>query len=111
MPRGKSQGPSIKRPAMTAQLSTMFSKRVHLLLEVIEDGNAIRFVDQSGKSFNSYEGSWVAEPRDGGTTITYELKARPGFDVPQFILKRLLKRDSGAMISRLRQEFAARAVK
>ena len=89
----------------------MFSKRVHLLLEVIEDGNAIRFVDQSGKSFNSYEGSWVAEPRDGGTTITYELKARPGFDVPQFILKRLLKRDSGAMISRLRQEFAARAVK
>jgi hypothetical protein len=46
-----------------------------------------------------------------GTTITYELSARPASDVPEFVLKRLLKRDSGEMITRLRQEFAARAVK
>ena len=89
----------------------LFSKRIHLLLEVVEDGNAIRFTDQSRRSFDSYEGSWSAEPRNGGTTITYELTARPGFQVPEFILKKLLKRDSGTMISRLRQEFAARAVK
>ena len=88
----------------------MFSKKVHLLLEVIEEGNSIRFTDTSGKSFQSYEGSWVAEARTGGTSITYTLTARPGFDVPEFILKRLLKRDSGEMINRLRQEFAARAV-
>ena len=89
----------------------MFSKKVHLLLEVLEDGNAIRFTDKSGKSFESYKGSWLAEPKNGGTTITYQLTARPGFDVPEFILKRLLKRDSGEMISRLRREFAARAAR
>ena len=89
----------------------MFSKRVHLLLEVVEDGNAIRFSDQSGKSFSSYHGSWVADATAGGATITYELTAKPGFEVPEFILKRLLKRDSGAMIGRLRQEFALRATK
>src|SRR5688572_13708070 len=75
----------------------MFSKTVHLVLEVFEDGNSIRFTDKSGKSFQTYEGSWLAEARNGGTTITYTLSAKPGFDVPQFILKRLLKRDSGEM--------------
>ena len=87
----------------------MFSKKVHLLLEVVEENSSIRFTDKSGKSFQSYEGSWLAEAKDGGTTITYKLTAQPGFDVPEFILKRLLKRDSGEMINRLRQEFAARA--
>lgn len=89
----------------------MFSKKVHLLLEVIEDGDSIRFTDTSGESFLSYQGSWRAAAKNGGTTVTYELTARPGFDVPEFILKRLLKRDSGEMITRLRQEFAARAAR
>jgi acetylornithine/succinyldiaminopimelate/putrescine aminotransferase len=40
----------------------MFSKKAHLILEVMEDGNVIRFTDQSGKSFLSYEGPWA-----GGT--------------------------------------------
>lgn len=87
----------------------MFSKKVHLILEVTEEINALRFVDRSGRSFTSYEGAWRATPKDGGTAITYELTARPAFDVPEFILKRLLKRDSGQMITRLRTEFAARA--
>ena len=89
----------------------LFSKTVHLLLEVTEEGDAIRFTDKSGKSFESYQGSWTAVQKSGGTTITYELRAKPGFDVPEFILKRLLKRDSGLMINRLRGEFAARAAK
>ena len=89
----------------------MFSKTVHLLLEVTEEANSIRFVDRSGRSFESYQGAWHALPKNGGTTITYELRARPGFDVPEFILKRLLKRDSAEMINRLRREFAARASK
>jgi ribosome-associated toxin RatA of RatAB toxin-antitoxin module len=88
----------------------MFSKTVHLLLDVTEDRDTIRFVDRSGKSFSSYEGSWQAVQKDGGTTITYELTARPAFDVPEFILKRLLKRDSAQMINCLRREIAARAV-
>jgi ribosome-associated toxin RatA of RatAB toxin-antitoxin module len=89
----------------------MFSKQVHLVLDVTETENALRFVDRCGKSFKSYVGAWRTERKGAGTVVTYELTAQPGFDVPEFILKRLLKRDSGMMISRLRSEFAARAVR
>ena len=87
----------------------MFSKKVHLLLEVRREENHIRFVDRSEKSFEHYVGSWKVESRGEGSLVTYELAARPSFDVPGFILRRLLKRDSGDMISNLRREFAARA--
>ncbi|HJR61693.1 MAG TPA: SRPBCC family protein [Vicinamibacterales bacterium] len=89
----------------------LFSKQVHLLLDVTEEEGVIRFVDRSGRSFRRYEGAWQAIRQDGGTTITYELAARPAFDVPEFILKRLLKRDSGQMINCLRREIAARAAR
>lgn len=87
----------------------MFSKKIHLLLEVTEEGHSIRFKDRSGTSFETYVGSWEGTPiNGGGTTITYRLTARPTFDVPEFILKRLLKRDSAEMINRLRVEIASR---
>lgn len=87
----------------------MFRKTVHLLLEVTHIADTIRFVDRSARSFKRYEGAWRATPRGTGTVVTYELSARPDFDVPEFILKRLLRRDSTEMIDNLRREFAARA--
>ena len=36
----------------------MFSKRVHLVLDVEDGGATIRFNDTCGKSFEHYEGSW-----------------------------------------------------
>ena len=86
----------------------MFSKKVHLVLEITEEGNAIRFRDRCGRSFEAYEGIWRVTPRGAGSEITYELTAKPGFDVPEFILKRLLKRDSTRTIERLSAEIAAR---
>lgn len=87
----------------------MFSKNVHLLLEVTQDDSSLRFVDRCGKSFTTYHGAWRATTSGARTTVAYELTAKPAFDVPQFILKRLLKRDSLQMIDRLRLEIAARA--
>lgn len=87
----------------------MFSKKVHLLLEVTQDDSSLRFVDRCGKSFTTYQGAWRATTSGGRTKITYELTAKPAFDVPEFILKRLLKRDSVQMIDRLQREIAARA--
>ena len=89
----------------------MFSKKVHLLLEVTREPGAIRFVDRCGKSFVSYQGAWRAIAADGRTVVSYELSAKPGFDVPEFILKRLLKRDSVQMIERLQREIAARSAR
>ena len=86
----------------------MFSKTVHLILDVTEGPNALAFVDRCRKSFTIYHGSWRAEPNGAGATLIYELTAAPAFDVPEFILKRLLKRDSTRMIDGLRREIAAR---
>ena len=87
----------------------MFSKRIHLLLRVRVEGETVHFRDASARSFVCYEGRWRLEQQDGRTIITYELSARPSFDVPGFLLTRLLKRDAREMIGRLRTEIAARA--
>lgn len=84
----------------------MFSKRVHLVLDITEAADALRFRDRCGRSFASYEGSWILSPENGGARIVYELRAQPAFTVPASVLKRLLRRDSGRMIDSLRQEFA-----
>ena len=88
-----------------------FSKTVHLVLDVTEDGDTIRFVDRCGTSFTRYQGIWRVTQKDGATSITYELTAQPAFDVPGFVLKRLLKRNALEMIERLRQEIAERAAR
>jgi ribosome-associated toxin RatA of RatAB toxin-antitoxin module len=87
----------------------MFSKSIHLVLEVHEDRGAVRFRDRGGQSFTLYEGMWTISEREGETRVTYELAADPSFDVPEFLLKRLLQRDAGHMIERLKGEIEARA--
>jgi ribosome-associated toxin RatA of RatAB toxin-antitoxin module len=86
----------------------MFSKRVHLVLDVAEDGNTIRFRDRCGKSFTTYEGAWILTETNGVTAVAYQLSAKPSFEVPGFVLKRLLKRDAGVMIDRLKAEITSR---
>jgi ribosome-associated toxin RatA of RatAB toxin-antitoxin module len=87
----------------------MFSKRIYLLLDVRTDDQRICFRDSSGRSFTTYEGTWQLSPDDGGTIVRYDLRAVPTFDVPAFLLTRLLKRDATQMIERLRTEIASRA--
>lgn len=89
----------------------LFSKRVHVLLEVREEGNAITFKDQCGKSFERYEGAWHLTSGPAGTELRYELTAKPAFSVPQFLIGRVLERDAREMIDRLRAEMARRAAK
>jgi carbon monoxide dehydrogenase subunit G len=86
----------------------MFSRRVHLLLEVREEGDTLRFKDAAGSSFSTYEGTWQLAERDGRTVVTYKLRAKPNFEVPGFLLGRLLKRDAKAMIESLSAEIAGR---
>ena len=87
----------------------MFSKRVHLVLQVEEQSDGITFHDRCGKSFTQYAGSWRVTRTANVTTIVYELMADPTFDVPEFMLKRLLRRDSGEMIEQLQREVSRRA--
>lgn len=86
-----------------------FSKQVRLVLEVEEAPERIHFRDRSGHSFVRYEGTWTLREEDGHAVIGYQLLAEPGFDVPEFLLTRLLKRDAARMVARLQAEIAARA--
>jgi carbon monoxide dehydrogenase subunit G len=87
----------------------LFSKRVHLLLAIQEDGGVIRFRDEGGRSFTRYAGSWRVTQQDGRTSIAYELTAQPSFSVPDFLVARVLKRDANDLIGHLRTEIARRA--
>ncbi len=86
-----------------------FSKRIHLLLDIDEASHTLQFKDTSGKSFVRYEGSWRLSTERGRTVISYALVAKPAFSVPEFMLSRLLKRDSTRMITALQAEIAKRA--
>jgi ribosome-associated toxin RatA of RatAB toxin-antitoxin module len=87
----------------------MFSKSVYLVLRVVERDGTIRFHDECGKSFARYEGLWRVTAGDGRTAIEYQLAAKPKFDVPAFVLTRLMKRDATQMIERLQAEITRRA--
>ncbi len=91
----------------------LFSTRIHLLLSVDESPESLRFVDRSGKSFERYEGAWTlcATETEGRLEITYELTAKPTFEAPAFMIRRLMQRDASDQIRRLRAEMAARAAK
>lgn len=88
-----------------------FSRRVRLVLEVHETPALISFRDRGGESFIRYEGQWTLRDEDGRAVIRYDLTAQPRFDVPDFLLARLLKRDAERMIERIKTEIAARAAR
>lgn len=106
--RDRSTGHAVVEQEAVSRMM-MFSKKVHLVLEITETPDAIRFVDRCGRSFGRYEGTWRVIARGGGSEIAYELIAKPAFDVPEFLLKRLLKRDSSRTIERLTSEIAVRS--
>ena len=87
----------------------LFSKQVHLVLDVEESPVLLRFQDRCKKAFSRYEGSWTLAEGPDRTDVTYKLTAKPTFDVPGFLVKRLMKRDAAGMIGRLQAEIAARA--
>jgi len=106
--RERTEGRVVVEQEVTSGLM-MFAKRVHLILEIQEQSDALTFRDRCGKSFERYEGSWHVSQENGRTVIVYELVAAPAFDVPAWMVKRLLRRDSAQMIERLQREIAARA--
>ena len=85
----------------------VFSRRLHLVLDVKEASSTIEFHDRCGQSFERYEGAWSMAEKDGQTRVAYRLTAKPSFDVPDWLLSRLLKRDAGQMITRLRAQILA----
>jgi hypothetical protein len=99
---------SVRVEQETVSRFLLFSKRVHLVLDVEERADGIRFRNRCPQSFESYEGSWTIRPIAAGTEVSYALSARPAFSVPGPVIRKLLNRDSTIMIDRLRAEIGAR---
>ena len=103
------RGPGRAVVEQEAQARVMlFSKTIHLRLDIREQAHGLTFVDTSGESFASYAGGWAVSGGPAETIVVYELEARPAFDVPKFVLVRALRNDSTRMIARLRAEMIAR---
>ena len=85
-----------------------FSKRVHLLLSIDATAGEISFHDLCGQSFSVYEGSWTILPQDSGIEVRYELRAQPTFDVPLFVIRKVLTADAREMTELLRAEMVRR---
>jgi hypothetical protein len=60
-------GSAVVEQEATSRLM-MFSKTVHLVLEIREGTNTLRFRDRSGRSFTRYEGCGRLSGAGGGTT-------------------------------------------
>ena len=87
-----------------------FSTRIHLVLGIEETASTVRFVDRCGKSFSRYGGVWtLTSSSDNRVEVRYELTAKPTFDAPAFLIRRLMQRDASDQIRRLRNEMAARS--
>jgi len=87
----------------------MFSKTVHLLLQVQEGAHVLGFRDICGASFKRYEGSWTLAGAGSETTVIYKLTADPSFKVSAPVLRRLLERNARQTVDHLRAEAGLRA--
>ncbi len=86
----------------------LFSKTIHLLLDVHEGAHVLTFRDTCGTSFTRYAGAWTLAAGGTGTSVTYTLTAKPAFSVPPFMIKRLLDSNARDTIDALRAESALR---
>ncbi len=87
----------------------LFSRTVHLMLDVQEDAHVLTFRDLCGRSFTTYHGSWTLSGDGPVTTVVYRLSADPSFKVPGSVIKRLLDRNARQTIDHLRAEAVLRA--
>lgn len=88
----------------------IFSKRIHVVLEVREESErSIVFHDVCGRSFEVYSGRWETEEVEKGLLrVTYELRAKPAFKKPNFLMKKTLRENAAKLLNEVRDEIAVR---
>jgi carbon monoxide dehydrogenase subunit G len=90
----------------------IISLPMHVVLEVREhDARVLAFHDVCGKSFSVYEGSWELSEIDGGTRVTYRLKADPTGRQPAMLAKSAIKGSVKTLLDEVREEIVARGAR
>jgi hypothetical protein len=88
----------------------IISLPMHVILDVREhDQRVLAFRDVCGKSFSIYEGTWELSTIEGGTRVTYRLKADPTGRQPAMLAKSAIKSSVKVLLDEVRNEMIARA--
>jgi hypothetical protein len=87
----------------------LFSRRVRVLLKVTEEPYArIRFEDVSRRDFEFYRGSWEIAPGASGSVVVYRLDCRRRFAAPNFLSKKVLRKNARELLAQVRREILKR---
>ena len=90
----------------------IISLPMHVILDVREhDQRVLAFRDVCGKSFSTYEGAWELSTIEGGTRVTYRLKADPTGRQPAMLAKSAIKGSVKQLLNEVRDEILARAAR
>lgn len=87
----------------------LLTKKVHVLLEVSRASDRIVFVDRARKDFDEYDGRWQTQESPGGTLVLYNLRARPSFPAPAFLMRGAMRRGARELLDQVRGEILRRA--
>ena len=90
----------------------IISLPMHVVLDVREDNHRIlAFHDICGKSFTVYEGTWELSAVNGGTRVTYRLKADPTGRQPAMLAKSAIRGSVKKLLDEVRREMLTRAAR
>lgn len=82
----------------------IFTKRLHVTLEVSEDSTDVLFRDTEHKSFNSYSGVWCLQDKGTYTQVTYLMEFDPKFRLSAHIVETALKEGTEDLVQLIKKE-------
>ena len=90
----------------------IISLPMHVVLDVREHNHqSLAFHDICGKSFSVYEGTWALSAIEGGTRVTYRLRADPTGRQPVMLAKSAIRGSVKQLLDEVRQEMLTRAAR
>ena len=85
---------------------------MHVVLDVREEGQRMLiFRDVCGKSFSTYEGAWELTAIEGGTHVSYRLKADPSGRQPAMLARSAIRSSVKKLLNEVRNEMLARTAR
>lgn len=85
---------------------------MHVVLDVrAHEQRVLAFRDVCGKSFSTYEGAWQLSAIEGGTRVTYRLKADPAGRQPAMLAKSAIRGSVKQLLDEVREEMLARGAR
>jgi hypothetical protein len=87
----------------------LFSKRIHVVLDVREEPRSrIRFEDLAKRDFTYYAGSWQLTEVPQGVELIYRLDCQRRFSAPNFVAKDAMRKAAEQLLAEVGREMVRR---